>query len=137
MLLPKHDLVTFTWGNVSGIDKESGLFVIKPSGVDPHAPPSPAVSITDTGASIAAAKIFWPTPFVLKNPPPAGDEVAMVHCNNCTSDLNAWVGLFREFAESFGIEADMDKLYATLYSSLQYYKEVSDPTTPFFQKLLE
>lgn len=34
MALPKHDLVTFTWGNVSGIDRESGLFVIKPSGVD-------------------------------------------------------------------------------------------------------
>ena len=34
MLLPKHDLVTFTWGNVSGIDRESGLFVIKPSGVE-------------------------------------------------------------------------------------------------------
>jgi L-ribulose-5-phosphate 4-epimerase len=34
MLLPKHGLVTFTWGNVSGLDKESGLFVIKPSGVD-------------------------------------------------------------------------------------------------------
>lgn len=34
MLLPKHNLVTFTWGNVSGIDRESGLFVIKPSGVD-------------------------------------------------------------------------------------------------------
>lgn len=34
MLLPKHQLVTFTWGNVSGIDREKGLFVIKPSGVD-------------------------------------------------------------------------------------------------------
>lgn len=34
MLLPKHGLVTFTWGNVSGLDKETGLFVIKPSGVD-------------------------------------------------------------------------------------------------------
>ena len=34
MLLPKHNLVTFTWGNVSGIDREKGLFVIKPSGVD-------------------------------------------------------------------------------------------------------
>ena len=32
--LVKHDLVTFTWGNVSGIDRESGLVVIKPSGVD-------------------------------------------------------------------------------------------------------
>ena len=32
--LPKHGLVTFTWGNVSGIDREKGLVVIKPSGVD-------------------------------------------------------------------------------------------------------
>ena len=34
MQLPKHGLVTFTWGNVSGIDRELGLFVIKPSGVE-------------------------------------------------------------------------------------------------------
>ena len=34
MLLPKHGLITFTWGNVSGIDRNSGLFVIKPSGVE-------------------------------------------------------------------------------------------------------
>ena len=34
MVLPKYHLVTFTWGNVSGIDREKGLFVIKPSGVD-------------------------------------------------------------------------------------------------------
>lgn len=46
---------------------------------------------------------------------PTGDLVAMVHCNNCTSDLNAWVNLFKEFAESFGIEVDMTKLFYTLY----------------------
>ncbi len=34
MQLPKYGLVTFTWGNVSGIDREKGLFVIKPSGVE-------------------------------------------------------------------------------------------------------
>ncbi|MBO6215226.1 MAG: class II aldolase/adducin family protein, partial [Lachnospiraceae bacterium] len=34
MLLPKHGLVVFTWGNVSGIDREKGLMVIKPSGVE-------------------------------------------------------------------------------------------------------
>ena len=34
MDLPRYGLVTFTWGNVSGIDRESGLFVIKPSGVE-------------------------------------------------------------------------------------------------------
>ena len=33
---------------------------------------------------------------------PDGSLVAMVHCNNCTSDLNAWVGLFREFMEKHG-----------------------------------
>ena len=47
---------------------------------------------------------------------PAGDLVAMVHCNNCTSDLNAWVNLFKEFAESFGVEVDMNKLFGTLYN---------------------
>lgn len=46
---------------------------------------------------------------------PTGHAVAMVHCNNCTSDLNAWVNLFKEFAESFGIEVDMNKLFGTLY----------------------
>lgn len=34
LLLPAHGLITFTWGNVSGIDRETGLFVIKPSGVE-------------------------------------------------------------------------------------------------------
>ncbi|CUU50438.1 xylulokinase [Clostridium beijerinckii] len=47
---------------------------------------------------------------------PTGNLVAMVHCNNCTSDLNAWVGLFKEFAEAFGVEVDMNKLFATLYN---------------------
>lgn len=47
---------------------------------------------------------------------PAGDSVAMVHCNNCTSDLNAWVNLFKEFAEAFGVEVDMNKLFGTLYN---------------------
>ena len=47
---------------------------------------------------------------------PSGDAVAMVHCNNCTSDLNAWVNIFKEFAESFGVEVDMNKLFGTLYN---------------------
>ena len=47
---------------------------------------------------------------------PSGDLVAMVHCNNCTSDLNAWVNIFKEFAEAFGVEVDMNKLFGTLYN---------------------
>lgn len=46
---------------------------------------------------------------------PSGDAVAMVHCNNCTSDLNAWVNIFKEFAESFGMDVNMDQLFGTLY----------------------
>ena len=47
---------------------------------------------------------------------PTGYPVAMAHCNNCTSDLNAWVGLFKEFAEAFGMDVDMNKLFGTLYN---------------------
>ncbi len=46
---------------------------------------------------------------------PAGDPVAMVHCNNCTSDLNAWVGLFGEFAAAMGMQADKNQLFSVLY----------------------
>ncbi len=47
---------------------------------------------------------------------PAGDLVAMAHANNCTSDLNAWVNLFKEFAEAFGVEVDMTRLFSVLYN---------------------
>ena len=46
---------------------------------------------------------------------PTGNLVAMVHCNNCTSDLNAWVNLFKEFAEAMGMKVDMNQLFGTLY----------------------
>lgn len=46
---------------------------------------------------------------------PAGDPVAMVHCNNCTSDLNAWISLFQEFSEIMGIDMDRSQLFSTLY----------------------
>ena len=46
---------------------------------------------------------------------PTGEPVAMVHCNNCTSDLNAWVGLFSEVLELFGAEVSMNDLYGNLY----------------------
>lgn len=47
---------------------------------------------------------------------PTGELVAMVHCNNCTSDLNAWVNLFDEFAKSLGMQVDKNKLFSTLYN---------------------
>lgn len=47
---------------------------------------------------------------------PTGNLVAMVHCNNCTSDLNAWVNLFKEMLESYGVTVDMTKLFSVLYN---------------------
>ncbi len=46
---------------------------------------------------------------------PSGELVAMVHCNNCTSDLNSWVSIFREFADIMGMKIDSNQLYETLY----------------------
>ncbi len=46
---------------------------------------------------------------------PVGDLVGMVHCNNCTSDLNGWVDLFGEFAKQLGVELPKWKLYDMLY----------------------
>ena len=47
---------------------------------------------------------------------PDGNLVAMVHCNNCTSDLNAWVKLFKEYQELLGVKVDMNEVYAKLYN---------------------
>ena len=46
---------------------------------------------------------------------PVGDPVGMVHCNNCTSDLNGWVNLFDEFAKLAGVEIAKPDLYNMLY----------------------
>jgi sugar (pentulose or hexulose) kinase len=46
---------------------------------------------------------------------PSGKPVAMAHSNNCTSDLNAWIGLFREFVDALGVEISQSKLFEMLY----------------------
>jgi len=51
LLLPKHGMVTFTWGNVSGIDREKGLVVIKPSGVEYDAMTAGDMVVVDLGGN--------------------------------------------------------------------------------------
>ena len=46
---------------------------------------------------------------------PAGAPAAMVHCNNCTNDINAWVGMLRETLELFGTKVSAGDLYTALY----------------------
>lgn len=48
---------------------------------------------------------------------PDGAPVAMVHCNNCTSDINAWVNLFSEFAETMGSPVDKGALFTKLFQT--------------------
>ncbi|MCE2615942.1 xylulokinase [Phocaeicola oris] len=47
---------------------------------------------------------------------PDGSPVAMVHCNNCTSDINAWVGLFKEYQELLGVKVDISEIYDRLFN---------------------
>lgn len=79
MELPKYGLVTFTWGNVSGIDRESGLFVIKPSGVDYD-------------------KLTWEDMVVVNL---KGEKVEGKY--KPSSDTDTHVELYREFPEIGGI----------------------------------
>lgn len=46
---------------------------------------------------------------------PQGAPAAMVHCNNCTSDLNAWVNILKEFSDTFGFHISGDELYGGLF----------------------
>ena len=48
---------------------------------------------------------------------PDGSLVAMVHCNNCTSDLNAWVNLFKEYQQLLGVPVDMTEVFGKLYNN--------------------
>ena len=47
---------------------------------------------------------------------PCGSPVAMVHCNNCTSDLNAWISLFKEYAKLLGVEVSTGDIFSKLYN---------------------
>ena len=47
---------------------------------------------------------------------PCGSPVAMVHCNNCTSDLNAWISLFKEYSKLLGVEVSTGDIFSKLYN---------------------
>ena len=48
---------------------------------------------------------------------PSGKPVAMVHCNNCTNEINAWAGIFRGLLEALGQKTDMNQLYTAMFQS--------------------
>ena len=79
LLLPKYGLVIFTWGNVSGIDREKGLVVIKPSGVDYNSMEAKDMVITDLAGNIIEGNL------------------------KPSSDLNTHLELYRNFKKIGGV----------------------------------
>lgn len=133
-LLPK----VLTAGEAAGVLTEEGAKLLDPSGklqagiplCPPEGDAGTGMVATNsvkqgTGNISAGTSVF--TMVVMEKEPekvheeidlvttPAGKLVGMVHCNNCTSDLNAWVNLFKENLEAFGHQVDMNELYGTLY----------------------
>ena len=65
---------------------------------------------------------------------PSGEPVAMVHVNNCTSDINDWVSLLGEFADLMGVEADMGTIFTKLFNkSLEGERTVRQCHTIIFR----
>lgn len=125
-------------GEPAGTLTEAGARLLDPSGTlragIPLCPPEgdagTGMTATNsvaprTGNVSAGTSVF--AMLVLENPlqrvhpeidlvtTPSGRAVAMAHCNNCTSDLNAWVGLFGEFARRISAQLDTDALYGDLF----------------------
>lgn len=126
-------------GAAAGAITEAGARLLDPTGtLQPGAPMCPPEG--DAGTGMVATNAIAPRTgnvsagtsvfamVVLEGPlrrvhpeldlvtTPSGDAVAMVHCNNCTSDLNAWVALFEEFAQAAGFPIERSRLFELLFT---------------------
>jgi len=98
LLLPKYGLVTFTWGNVSGVDREKGLMIIKPSGVeyDTMTAEDMVVVSLETGEKVEGKwnpSTDTPTHVVLYNAFPEIGGVVHTHSRWATSFAQAGIGI--------------------------------------------
>ena len=95
--LPKHDLVTFTWGNVSGLDRESVLVVIKPSGVSYDSMTAADMVVVDLDGKVVEGK--WkpssdtPTHVALYRAFPAMGGIVHTHSRWATTFAQAGRGI--------------------------------------------
>ena len=97
MDLPKYGLVTFTWGNVSAIDRESGLFVIKPSGVDYDKLTADDMVVCDLEGNVIEGKYKpssdTPTHLELYRAFPEVGGIVHTHSSQATSFAQAGMGI--------------------------------------------
>ena len=116
---------------------ESGVLLCPPEGDAETGMVATNAIMPGTGNISAGTSIFGM--IVLKEPlknvypeidlvaTPLGDMVAMVHCNNCTSDINAWTNVFGEVLKAFGQEVDKGELFNKLFNkSLEGDYDCSD-----------
>ena len=125
-------------GEDAGTLTPEGAYLLDPSGdLEPGCPLCPPEGDAGTGMTAtnsicartgnvsAGTSIF--SMIVLEKPmsrvypeidivtTPVGKQVGMVHCNSCTSDINAWISLFREFGEIMGFKTDTGEVFTRLF----------------------
>ena len=112
MLLPKYGLVTFTWGNVSAIDRESGLFAIKPSGVDYEKLKAEDMVIVDLNGKVVEGEYN-----------PSSDTATHVELYKAFKNIGGVVHTHSPYATSWAQAGRSIPCYGTTHADY-YYGEV-------------
>lgn len=142
LLLPKYDLVTFTWGNVSAIDRPSGLVVIKPSGVPYDGMSAEDMVVVDLDGKVVEGK--WKpssdtaTHLVLYRAFPRCGGIVHTHSRWATSFAQAGVGiapLGTTQGDYFYGENPCTRLMTPEEIAGEYEKETGNVIVETFQKL--
>lgn len=142
LLLPKYDLVTFTWGNVSAIDRPSGLVVIKPSGVPYDGMSAEDMVVVDLDGKVVEGK--WKpssdtaTHLVLYRAFPRCGGIVHTHSRWATSFAQAGVGiapLGTTQGDYFYGEIPCTRLMTPEEIAGEYEKETGNVIVETFQKL--
>ena len=142
LLLPKYDLVTFTWGNVSAIDRSSGLVVIKPSGVPYDGMSAEDMVVVDLDGKVVEGK--WKpssdtaTHLVLYRAFPQCGGIVHTHSRWATSFAQAGVGitpLGTTQGDYFYGEIPCTRLMTPEEIAGEYEKETGNVIVETFQKM--
>lgn len=142
LLLPKYDLVTFTWGNVSAIDRPSGLVVIKPSGVPYDGMSAEDMVVVDLDGKVVEGK--WKpssdtaTHLVLYRAFPQCGGIVHTHSRWATSFAQAGVGiapLGTTQGDYFYGEIPCTRLMTPAEIAGEYEKETGNVIVETFQKM--
>lgn len=109
ILLPKYNLITFTWGNVSGIDREKGLFVIKPSGVEYGKMTPEDMVVVDLKGNVVEGKLR-----------PSSDTPTHVNLYNNFKEVGGIVHTHSKWATIFAQAGRDIKAYGTTQADYFY-----------------